>query len=54
MIPADETFDGTWPHEPHFFEGNGFRRQHVDVNNPPTEFTEPKRAWSDTKRWADD
>ena len=33
MIPADETFEGTWPHEPQFFEGNGFRQHYVDVNN---------------------
>ena len=33
MIPANETFDGTWPHEAHFFEGNGFRQHYVDVNN---------------------
>jgi haloalkane dehalogenase len=30
MIPADETFDGTWPFEPHFFEGNGFRQHYLD------------------------
>ena len=24
MIEANETFDGTWPHTPHFFHGNGF------------------------------
>ena len=30
MIPADETFDGTWPYEPHFFEGSGFRQHYID------------------------
>ena len=35
MIPADETFDGTWPYEPHFFDGNGFRQHYIDVNNAP-------------------
>ena len=24
MIPADETFEGTWPFSPHYFEGAGF------------------------------
>ena len=33
MIPADETFDGTWPYEPHFFAGSGFRQHFIDVNN---------------------
>jgi pimeloyl-ACP methyl ester carboxylesterase len=30
MIAADETFDGTWPYRPHFFDGNGFRQHYVD------------------------
>ena len=30
MIPANETFDGTWPFAPNFFEGNGFRMHYVD------------------------
>ena len=30
MIPANETFDGTWPYAPHFFDGNGFRMHYVD------------------------
>ena len=30
MIPADETFDGTWPFAPRFFDGNGFRQHYVD------------------------
>lgn len=31
MIPADETFDGTWPHPPNFFDGHGFQQHYVDV-----------------------
>ncbi|MFO1082149.1 MAG: alpha/beta fold hydrolase [Reyranellaceae bacterium] len=30
MIAADETFGGTWPFAPHFFDGNGFRMHYVD------------------------
>ena len=30
MIPADETFDGTWPFAPHYFEGSGFKQHYVD------------------------
>lgn len=30
MIPEHETFDGTWPYAPHFFEGAGFRMHYVD------------------------
>ena len=30
MIAADETFDGTWPYEPHFFDGNGFLQHYID------------------------
>jgi haloalkane dehalogenase len=30
MIPADETFDGTWPFAPHFSEAAGFRQHYVD------------------------
>jgi cis-3-alkyl-4-acyloxetan-2-one decarboxylase len=30
MITADETFDGTWPFAPHFFDGSGFRQHYVD------------------------
>ena len=30
MIPADETFDGTWPFAPHFCEAAGFRQHYVD------------------------
>jgi len=30
MIDANETFDGTWPFEPRFFDGNGFRQHYVE------------------------
>ncbi|MDZ7825791.1 MAG: alpha/beta fold hydrolase [Gammaproteobacteria bacterium] len=30
MIPADETFDGTWPFEPRFSTASGFRQHYVD------------------------
>lgn len=30
MIPANETFDGTFPFEPHFTEAPGFRMHYVD------------------------
>jgi len=30
MIPADETFDGTFPFTPHFSEAPGFRMHYVD------------------------
>ena len=33
MIPANETFDGTWPFAPHFFDGNAFRQHYVDEGN---------------------
>jgi pimeloyl-ACP methyl ester carboxylesterase len=30
MIPADETFDETWPYSPLFFSGSGFRQHYID------------------------
>jgi hypothetical protein len=30
MIPADETFDGTWPFAPHYCDAAGFRQHYVD------------------------
>jgi len=30
MIPAEETFDGTWPFAPHFSTAAGFRQHYVD------------------------
>ena len=31
MIKASETFEGTWPFLPNFFDGNGFQMHYVDV-----------------------
>ena len=33
MIPANETFGGTWPFAPRFFDGNGFRMHYVNEGN---------------------
>jgi len=30
MIPANETFGGTFPFQPNFYEGNGFKMHYVD------------------------
>ena len=30
MIDPQETFDGTWPFAPNFYDGNGFRKHYVD------------------------
>jgi haloalkane dehalogenase len=30
MIPANETFDGTWPFAPHFHDAAGFRMHYAD------------------------
>jgi len=30
MIPAQETFDGTWPFGPHFSNAAGFKQHYVD------------------------
>ena len=30
MIKASETFEGTWPFQPNFFDGNGFLMHYVD------------------------
>ena len=30
MIPAEETFDGTWPYAPNFSTASGFRQHYVD------------------------
>ena len=30
MIMESETFDGTWPFNPNFFDGNGFLQHYVD------------------------
>lgn len=34
MIPANETFDGTFPFEPRFSEAPGFRMHYVDEGGP--------------------
>ncbi|MAK95080.1 MAG: alpha/beta fold hydrolase [Actinomycetota bacterium] len=31
MIPKDETFNGTWPFQPHFCEAAGFSQHYVDI-----------------------
>ena len=30
MINHDETFNGTWPFKPNFFNGNGFKQHYID------------------------
>jgi len=30
LIDPQETFDGTWPFAPNFYDGNGFRQHYVD------------------------
>ena len=30
MINHDETFRGTWPFKPNFFNGNGFKQHYID------------------------
>jgi pimeloyl-ACP methyl ester carboxylesterase len=30
LIDPEETFDGTWPFAPNFYDGNGFRQHYVD------------------------
>ena len=30
MIKASETFEGTWPFTPNFFDGNGFLQHYID------------------------
>ena len=36
MIAADEDFDGTWPYEARYFEGNGFRQHYIDEGRRDT------------------
>ncbi len=36
MIPADETFDGTWPFAARYFEGRGFRQHYIDEGSADT------------------
>jgi len=37
MIPADETFGGTWPFGAHFSTASGFKQHYVDVGPPDGE-----------------
>ena len=36
-IAADETFEGTWPWTPNFFDGNGFSQHYVDEGDKDAE-----------------
>ncbi|MEO1436345.1 MAG: alpha/beta fold hydrolase [Bacteroidota bacterium] len=36
MIPANETFNGTYPFAPHFFKGRGFNMHYVDEGQGET------------------
>ena len=36
MIPKDETFNGTWPYQPHFSQSAGFNQHYVDVGQGET------------------
>ena len=37
MISADETFKGTWPFAPKYFNGNGFQQHYVDEGSKTSE-----------------
>ena len=37
MISADETFEGTWPFAPKYFNGNGFQQHYVDEGSKTAE-----------------
>ena len=37
MIGADETFKGTWPFAPKYFNGNGFQQHYVDEGSKTAE-----------------
>ena len=37
MISADETFKGTWPFAPKYFNGNGFQQHYVDEGSKAAE-----------------
>jgi haloalkane dehalogenase len=36
MIPADATFNGTWPFAPRYFEGRGFKQHYIDDGSADT------------------
>ncbi len=40
MIEPDETFDGTWPYQARFYDGNGFRMHYIDEVGENSESTE--------------
>ncbi|WP_344662307.1 alpha/beta fold hydrolase [Catenulispora subtropica] len=47
MIPADETFDGTFPFTPHFSSAPGFRMHYVDQGvGPVLLFLHGEPTWS--------
>ena len=47
MIPANETFDGTFPFEPHFTTAPGFRMHYVDEGaGPPIVCLHGEPTWS--------
>lgn len=47
MIPANETFDGTFPFEPHFTTAPGFRMHYVDEGTgPPIVCLHGEPTWS--------
>src|SRR4030081_967325 len=46
-IPADETFDGTFPFAPHFSTASGFRMHYVDEGNgQPIILVHGEPTWS--------
>jgi haloalkane dehalogenase len=46
MIPAHETFDGTWPFAPRFFEENAFRMHYVEeVDGEPIVCLHGEPTW---------
>lgn len=61
-------FKSFWPNGPliylpgvgHYLQedapetGSALVEQFIQMNNPPTDFTEPKRSWNHTRFWADD
>ena len=37
MVPLDETYDGTFPFDPHTFDGHGFVQHYVDEGSRDAE-----------------
>lgn len=53
MIPAEETFDLTWPYAPETVAARV--EQFIQINNPPVVVSSPPgRAWNDNERWKKD